>query len=198
MDVPWCIPLADCKDVTVRIVCVLADEFSATHIEPGQLKDIGALWGSWRTWRAWQTDNVLCHDFFKADELIKRAFHAVCNLYIPNKNYGALNRPPKVNLYDGDFPGEFDHPEEIVSMHLVADSADLVLLFGYDVSKITETDKFQKHKKTNYLNAFRATLNTYPQTQFVLIDHANELDTSLTKIPNLTCDKFEAVLQLLN
>lgn len=182
----------------MRVSCVIADDFSATHVDPAQLKEIGPLWGSWKTWRAWQTDNVLCHDFGKADELIKRAFHAVCNLYMPNKHYASLNRPARVNLYDGDFPGEFDHPEEIVSMHLVAESSDLVLLFGYQVNEISETDTFQKHKKTNYLNAFRATLNTYPETQFVLIDHVGSPDRSLTKISNLTCDKFESVLQLLN
>jgi hypothetical protein len=32
----------------------------------------------------------------------------------------------------------------------------------------------------------------------VLIDHAGDLDESLTKITNLTCDRFESVLQLLN
>lgn len=182
----------------MRIACVLADDFAATHIEPSQIKDISPVWGSWRTWRAWNTDNVLCHDFDKAAELVQRAFHAVCNLYIPNRHYAALNRPARVNLYDGDFPGEFDHPEEIVAMHLVAEHNDLVLLMGYDLTKITETDRYQKHKKINYFNAFRATLNTYPETQFVLIDHPGELDESLTKITNLTCDRFESVLQLLN
>lgn len=182
----------------MRIACVLSDRFAATHIEPEQLKKIGPLWGSWRTWRAWKTDNVLCHDFAKCQELTQRAFHAVCNLYIPNQHFGALNRPSKVQLYDGQFPGEFDRPEEIVAMHLVADSSDLVLLFGYDISTITETDKFQRHKQTNYLNAFRATLNTYANTQFVLIDHMDPIDKSFNSIANLTCDNFENVLKLLH
>lgn len=182
----------------MRVSCVLADAFAATHIEPEKLKHIGPLWGSWRTWRAWQTDNVLCHDFSKCQELTQRAFHAVCNLYIPNQHFAALNRPNNVRLYDGQFPGEFDHPEEIVSMHLVSDSADLVLLFGYDVSAVTESDKFQRHKQINYLNAFRATLNTYATTQFVLIDHLDPVDKSLQSITNLSCDSFESVLQLLN
>lgn len=181
----------------MRTAVVLADSFAATHINPEQIKTIGPLWGSWRTWRAWQTDNVLCHDFDKCQELTQRAFHAVCNLYIPNQHFAALNRPDRVKLYDGQFPGEFDRPEEIVAMHLVADSADLVLLLGYDVSAITETDKFQRHKQTNYLNAFRATLNTYTNTQFVLIDHVGSIDKSLESIANLTCDSFESVLQLL-
>ncbi len=182
----------------MRVCWIIADDFAATHIDPVKLKDVGPIWGSWRTWRAWNTDNVLCHDFAKAAELTQRAFHAVCNLYVPNKHYQSLNRPAKVNLYDGDFPGEFDNPEEIVAMHLVADANDLVLLLGYDLTKITETDKYQRHKQINYLNAFRATLNTYSETQFVLIDHAGDLDESLTKIANLTCDRFESVLQLLN
>lgn len=182
----------------MRVCWIIADNFAATHIEPAQLKDIAPIWGSWKTWRAWQTDNVLCHDFSQAAELIQRNFHSGCNLYVPSKHHGPLNRPTNVRLYDGDFPGEFDHPEEIIAMHLVAENNDLVLMLGYDLQKVTETDKYQRHKQLNYLNAFRATLNTYTQTQFVIIDHSENLDESLTKIANLTCDKFESVLQLLN
>jgi len=134
----------------------------------------------------------------KAQELLQRAFQAVCNFYTANKNYASLGRPLKVNLYEGDFPGELDHPEEIIAMHLVADHNDLVLLLGYDLTEVTTQDKYQRHKQLNYQNAFRATLNTYPNVQFVLIDHSGDLDKSFKNISNITCDKFESVLQLLN
>jgi basic membrane lipoprotein Med (substrate-binding protein (PBP1-ABC) superfamily) len=83
-------------------------------------------------------------------------------------------------------------------MHLVAEHNDLVLLLGYDLTEITTQDKYQRHKQLNYQNAFRATLNTYPNVQFVLIDHSGDLDKSFKNISNITCDKFESVLQLLN
>lgn len=177
---------------------IVADDFAGPHVDPDQIKKIGPVWGSWRTWRAWKTDNVLCHDVTQAQELLQRAFQAVCNFYTANKNYATLGRPLKVNLYEGDFPGELDRPEEIIAMHLVAEHNDLVLLLGYNLTKIEEEDKYQRHKRLNYQNAFRATLNTYPNVQFVLIDHPGDLDKSFQNISNITCDKFESVLQLLN
>ena len=182
----------------MRSCWIVADNFVSTHIEPEQIKKIAPVWGSWQTWRAWGTDNVICHDVTKAQELLQRAFQAVCNFYTANKNYASLGRPLKVNLYEGDFPGELDHPEEIIAMHLVAEHNDLVLLLGYNLAEVTTQDKYQRHKQLNYQNAFRATLNTYPNVQFVLIDHLGDLDKSFKNISNITCDKFESVLQLLN
>lgn len=182
----------------MRTSWIIADSFSSASIEPEQLKSIGPVWGSWRTWRAWSTDNVICHDFGRAQELLQRAFQAVCNLYVPNRHFSQLGRPAKVNVYEGDFPGELDRHEEIVAMHLAAAASDLVLLMGYDLGAITTEDRYERHKQTNYMNAFRATLNTYPEVQFVLIDHTKDLDKSLQSITNLTCDKFQTVLQLFN
>lgn len=182
----------------MKLCWIVADDFASPHIEPKTLKDLAPIWGSWRTWRAWGTDNVLCDDDSEAQELIQRAFQSVCNLYVPQRHYATLGRPMKVNLYEGSFPGELDHAEEIVAMHLVAESTDLVLMLGFDLTQITETEKLAKHKKINYQNAFRATLNTYPNTQWVLIDHPGDLDKSFQNITNITCDKFENVLHLLS
>ncbi len=182
----------------MKTAWIIADDFVSPDVEPEQIKEIAPVWGSWRTWRAWSTDNVLCHDANKAQELLQRAFQAVCNFYTANKNYASLGRPPGINLYEGNFPGELDNPEEIIAMHLVAENNDLVLLLGYNLTEITIEDKYQKHKKLNYQNAFRATLNTYPNVQFVLIDHPGDLAKSFQNIPNITCDKFQSVLQLLN
>jgi hypothetical protein len=182
----------------MRTSWIIANDFASATVDPEQLKGIGPIWGSWRTWRAWHTDNVLCHDFDRAQELLQRAFQAVCNFYVPNRYFATLNRPTGVNIYEGDFPGEMDDPEEIVAMHLASASSDLILLLGYDLSEITAEDRFERHKKLNYMNAFRATLNTYPDIQFVLIDHPGDLDESFQSVTNLTCDKYQTVLQLFN
>ena len=182
----------------MRVCWIISEDFASTHITPEQLKDIAPSWGSWKTWRAWNTDNVLCHDAVKAQELVQRAFHSVCNFYTANKNYAQLGRPARVNLYEGDFPGALDRPEEIIAMHLVAEQNDLVLLLGFDLAPKKSDDRFETHKNLNYTNAFRATLNTYPETQWVLIDHPEDLDKSFKNVTNLTCDKFENVLKLLS
>ncbi len=180
----------------MRVCWVISEQFASTHITSDQLKEIAPSWGSWRTWKAWNTDNVICHDLSSAQDLIKRAFHSVCNFYTANKNFSALNRPPRVNLYEGDFPGALDRPEEIIAMHLVAEQNDLVLLLGFDLSEKIFDDKYENHKRLNYINAFRATLNTYPETQWVLIDHADPVTKKIT-LPNLTVDSFDSVISML-
>lgn len=181
----------------MRICWVIADNFNDPLIEPDTLADVGSTWGSWRTWRAWNTDNVLCNDSKKAQDLVTRAFQAVCNLYIPKKDYASLGRPVGVKLYDGEFPAEFDSVEDIVAMHLVSSSNDLVLLLGFDLGESESEDKFEQHKRKNYLAAFRAAVKMYPTTQWVLINHQQELDPELKEFDNITCDSYENVLQLL-
>jgi hypothetical protein len=180
----------------MRSCWVLSENFASTHITPDQLKNIGSVWGSWRTWRAWHTDNVLCDDVFTAQDLTQREFHLGCNFYTANKNYAQLGRPQRVNLYEGNLPGELEFPEEIIAMHLVAEQNDLVLLLGFDLTDKKSDDKFETHKRTNYINAFRATLNTYPNTQWVLIDHPGAVTKKIT-LSNLTQDSFDSVVALL-
>jgi len=180
----------------MRISWIISDDFSDPTVEPATLNDIGSTWGSWRTWRAWNTDNVICYDLGKAKELIQRAFQAVCNLYVQKSGYAELGRPVGVNLFEGEFPAEFDHVEEIIAMHLIANNNDLVLLLGYDLSAPVINDKFELHKRRNYIAAFTAAVKMYPNTQWVLLDHS-ELSNDLQELDNITCDTYENVLQLL-
>jgi len=180
----------------VRVSWIVADNFSDPNVEPDVLKNIGGIWGSWRTWRAWNTDNVVCYDLSKAKELIQRAFQAVCNLYVQKKGYAELGRPVGVNLFDGEFPAEFDNVEEIIAMHLIAEQNDLVLLLGYDLSAPVIQDKFELHKRKNYIAAFTAAIKMYDNTQWVLLDHP-DLSDDIKNIDNVTCDTYENVLQLL-
>lgn len=182
----------------MRICWIVADEFNDPLTDPETLANIGSTWGSWRTWRAWNTDNVLCNDAKKAKELITRAFQAVCNLYIPKQHYVMLERPVGVKLYEGEFPAEFSGVEDIVSMHLVSAHNDLVLLLGFDLSTPAQTDAYELHKRKNYLSAFRAAVKMYPDTQWVLINHNQELDASIKQLENLSCDSYENVLKLLS
>ena len=67
----------------MEVAWVLSEDYVDPIVKSETIKDIGTTWGSWKTWRSWSTDNVLCADNAKAQELIKRAFHSVCNFYIP-------------------------------------------------------------------------------------------------------------------
>lgn len=168
-------------------------------IDTKALKNIGSLWGSWKTWRAFQTDNVICHDTTKADELIKRQFHKHCNFYIPNSSFIVLGRPEDVKVYQGDFVHELDHHEEIVSLHLASGSNDIVLLLGFDCSEQEKNpNKLLEHKAHNYRSLFKQAVLDNPQVQWVLVDHTLPLRKELTNLENLTQDSITNVIGMLS
>jgi hypothetical protein len=160
------------------------------------MKEIGPLWGSWRTWRSCQTDNVICHDFSKSEELIKRNFHNTCNFYIPSANWVSLDRPDSVNLYEGQFVDEFQ-PEEIIAMHLTATVSDVVLLLGFDwQDRLKNTNRLLEHRFQAYRALITHVINDNPEVQWVLVDHPGDIMKSMSKIPNLTKDTMEMALSL--
>lgn len=183
----------------MRINWVFAEGYQLDPaVDVESIKAVGPSWGSWRTWRACGTDNVVCHDVVKARELLQRAFHAVCNFYLPKKSFADLGRPGRVQLYDGDYTQEVISIEDIISVHLAAAQSDLVLLVGFDLST-TElpADRFQQHRIKNYHGLLRSAMSTNAQTQWVMIDHQPNLDPAYAKLPNLTCDSMQNALQLL-
>jgi len=183
----------------LNISWVLADTVvldPMQELEP--LKQTGAFWGSWRTWRAWQTDNVICHDLSKADELLKRAFQAACNFYIPNSAYVALNRPMGVQVYEGDFVHDVVRREEIVAMHLAASTSDVVLLMGFDFAEQAKNpDRMQEHQAQHYRGLVTQAIRDNVNTQWVLIDHPGKIHPAMSDLSNLTQDTMAGVLELL-
>lgn len=178
--------------------------FAAGYVIPESmsvetLKNIAPTWGSWKTWHGCNTDNVICHDLVKARELYARAIQAVCNFYLPEKFHHALSRPTGVQFYQGDFLQDVHDLEDIISMHLVADRSDLVMLFGFDLANPGMIDnRLEKHRVTNRLGLLRQIIIANSDTQWVLIDHAQATDSAFETIANLTCDSVENVLHLLS
>jgi hypothetical protein len=177
--------------------------FAANHVidpavDTSEIKRIAATWGSWKTWRACETDNVICDDLAKSRELLKRAFQAVCNFYVPRRYYQDLGRPVGTKFYDGEFHEQVDDIEDIIALHLVANVSDIVLLVGFDVSQpAVIDDRFEKHKIQNRLGLIRSTFLQNTETQWVLVDHPGPIGKGFQDIANLTCDKFQNVIQLL-
>lgn len=183
MRVNWVFSCAWIPDVTVDMACI---------------KNVGPSWGSWKSWRGCDTDNVICHDRGRAQELLHRAFQAVCNFYVPRKYYQDLGRPVGVKLYDGDFLEETFDLEDIVAMHLAAANSDIILLAGFDLGKpIPVEDRFEMHKVRNRLGLMRQVMASNPGVQWVLIDHLAEIDVAFSELSNLTRDSVGNVLKLL-
>lgn len=167
-------------------------------VDIDRIKSVGPLWGSWQTWRACSTDNVICHSGAKARELLDRAFQAVCNFYVPRSEYEFLQRPIGVKLYEGSYHQELEDIEDIVALHLCAAVSDIVLLLGYDLGSLPETeDKLARHRMINRHGLIRSAIAGSAQTQWVAIDHPRDLDKAYQTLPNLTCDSMTSVLQLL-
>jgi len=184
----------------MNISWVLADD---AEIDPTQniedLKRLGPIWGSWRGWRAYQTDNVICHDQTKANELTKRQFQQHCNFYIPNAVYTALQRPEGVKLYAGEFVHDVIRQEEIVALHLAATTSDIVLLLGWNLSKLQpNTDKLAANRAQHHRNLVYQALKDYDQTQWVVIDHPDPVDPRLVALPNFTVDTMSTALTLVS
>ena len=121
----------------MQVSWVISSEYKDDKATPEQLKAIGNTWGSWKTWRSYSTTNVLCTNDEKARDLIKRAFHSVCNFYIPQKSYAALGRPPGVQVFDGQFPGDFDNQEDIEN--ITCDTYESVLQLLGDLNLDSDT-----------------------------------------------------------
>ena len=182
----------------MNISWILADLATADPtLDVTELKRLGAFWGSWRTWRTWQTDNVICHDQRKASELIARNFQNNCNFYIPNSVYTSLDRPDGVRLYEGAFVHDVDRQEEIVALHLAATTNDIVLLLGFDLTELTpNADRLTTHRAQHHRNHIRQAIKDFDQVQWVVVDHAGDLDPNLANFSNIVTDTLQNVLAL--
>ena len=183
----------------MNINWVLANQLDLDPtVDLDKLKSIGSLWGSWRTWRACQTDNVICHDAIRAEELINKQFATICNFYVSNTVYQNLEQPQRVQTYGGDFSHEVQEQDEIVAMHLAATASDIVLLLGFDwTAKPLPADADQKLLRHNYINLVREAIAGNARTQWVLIDHSGEIMPELSKLTNLTQDTMTKVFAML-
>ncbi len=185
----------------MNIQWVLADNLILDPmIDLAHMKQGGAFWGSWKTRRAYNTDNVICHELGKAQELIKRAFQHTCNFYIPNSTYLALNRPLGVRVYEGDFMGnDVANRDEIVAMNLAASISDVVLLLGFDFSETPSLpDNLEDVKAKHYRGLVHQAIKSRPTVQWILVDHENEIRSELSSLPNFGRDTFNNVLAILN
>lgn len=184
----------------MNINWVIADGY---HVDPtidlSVLKNIGSIWGSWRTWRSCGTDNVICHNVTKAQELVQRNFQTNCNFFVPEEHFRSIGRPPGVQFYGGKFDEETTSIDDIIALHLASSNSEIILLLGFNFQKISTdiTDKFELHKIKNYYGLTRSLIASKPELQFVLVDHPGDLDKSFKDLANLTCDNLENVLQLL-
>ena len=157
------------------------------------IKNVAPIWGSWRTQRGYQTDNVICWDPEQATQLVAQGYGAICNLFIHQSVYEELDKPDRVRVFGGEFAHAVDSADDIVGMHLVASTADVVLMTGFDFTE----PKNPTESRTNYLGLAAQVVRDHPKQQWVLIDHSIDLAKPFQVQENITCDRMKNVLQLL-
>ena len=184
----------------MNINWVLADTVTfGPEVDIERLKQLGSFWGGWRTWRGCQTDNVVCNDLTKAGELLKRNFQKSCNFYVPNTAYQQLNRPDGVRLFEGTFQHDVDRHDEIVAMHLVTGTSDIVLMLGFDLAeKPVNPDRLQQLRDQNYRGLIRQAIKDNEHIQWVIVDHPGDIGKDMSNLENLTVDTMDNVLTLVN
>jgi hypothetical protein len=178
---------------------VLSQDTPSGAADPKVFSTVAESWSNVETWREYQTDNVVCHNMETAVNLIRRAFHAIVNLYVPRANYQDLGRPVGVKLYEGEFnDNAVDNKEDIIMMNLASPNSDIVLMYGFDLSPVeTDTDPLEQRFKKAYRHNIATIVKSNPETQFVLVDYNLELADNIKGLENLTLDSLDAVLELL-
>ena len=163
------------------------------------LKNIGPCWGSWRTWRACQTDNVICHDAARAQELLSKQFEQQCNLYLSQAVHEELKPPARVRAYGGDFVEPTEREEEIIAMHLASSQSDIVLLLGFDFApQPAYADPEVQRRAENYRLYVQHIIKDNSEVQWVLVDHDTKLMPEVQDLPNLTVDNLANIIKMLN
>ena len=89
-------------------------------------------------------------------------------------------------------------PRPAVAMHLAATTSDIVLMLGYDLSKLhLPEDRLEANRLQHHRNMIKQALIMYETVQWVIVDHTADIDSSLQDLPNLVTDSLASVLALI-
>ena len=182
----------------MRVSWVLSEEIPTGLLDMEIVNSVSASWGSWKTWKEHKTENCICTDISAAGDLIKRAFHAVCTLYVPQDGYVRLGNPLGVKLFDGSFSSSVSNKDDIVALNLASPNNDIVLMSGFNLTPLySGGDEKERIAREEYYFNIRALIQSHSTTQFVLVDYDDELAGWAKDLENLTVDTIESVKTLL-
>ena len=182
----------------MRISWVIGQEIPANALDVKVVKEVASSWGSWSTWKQYKTDNCICTNESESKELLRRAFHAVCNFYIMQDSYNRVGSPAGVKLFDGTFKNDsIANKDDIVALNLVAPNNDIVLMSGFDFSPLDVNDPLTMITREEYYFNINELMKTHSTVQFVLVDYTHELAMWAKELPNLSVDDMDSVKSLL-
>lgn len=155
------------------------------------IKSIGPTWGGWRSWRYTNSDNVVCADAKKTAELLGTRFYQNCNLYLPDALRRDSEWPREVRVFGGEFPVEVERREEMIAMSLAGSISDIVLLYGFkfDSESWQSRDEYSRGFIVHTLSSLR--------TQWVIVDHVDEIVNEISDLSNFSTDSLINVVTLM-
>lgn len=176
----------------MRICWVISEEIEADSLDMKIVREVAPSWGSWKTWKEHKTENCISTNLTHTTDLIKRAFHAICNFYIPQDHYTKAGSPMGVKLFDGTFKNNnISNKNDLVALNLATPGNDIVLMSGFNFSATED-----EGRKEYYFNVCEL-MKKHSTVQFVLVDYEGNLDTWAEKQENLTLDTIDSVKNLL-
>lgn len=168
----------------MNIAWVIAEKYLLPpKIPTSALNDAAPIWASWRLWRTYNIDNTVCYQDTDVEQVIDQGYHEVSNLYISETAWQKLQKPTGVKCFGGSFPKSIAQSEDVIAVHLAAAQNDLILLLGFDLADA-------------YSIFYTGLIENTPDKQWVIVD--NTVPKNFSSLSNLTCDKLQNVLQLLN
>ncbi len=182
----------------MKISWVLGQEITE-DLDLDLISSIAPSWGSWKTWKKYKTDNCICANADDAEKLIQRAFHALCNFYMMRDDFLHVGRPQGVKLFDGNFKNNtVTNKDDIVTLNLVVPENDIVLMSGFNLSPLDESDPLSLLIREEYYFNLNELMKEYENVQFVLVDYKHEMAQWAKDLPNLNVDTIASVRTLLD
>jgi len=183
----------------MKVCWVISEDVPAGLLDPKVIKDIATSWGSWKTWKEYRPENCICSSTTDAKNLISRAFHAVCTLYIMQESYVKAGNPIGVKIFNGQFKSTtVCNKDDIIALNIAVPQSDIVLMSGFNFSPILNTDdEVTRTAREEYYFNVRALIKLNAETQFVLVDYTHELASWARELNNVTLDTIDSVKNLL-
>ena len=174
----------------MKIATIVANDYTTNLITPQDLRKIGAVWSSLDAHNRWLSDNVVCYSNESARIAVNLGVNNNNHFFINSANFDAIGKQKNIHYFEGNFPGEFTRPDEIIAMHLAGMYFDLVILLGFDLSHSDDGDQ------ARYISSAMAAIQTRENTQWVAVLPNNKVSERLVALDNFTTDTIDSILTL--
>ena len=181
----------------MKIGWALSEQIAKNVTDVDELKNIAPTWGSCSIYNNYNVDNIICNDIKQSEKLIKHNVQNNVNFYMPHENFNTLGKPPNIKVFQGTFnDSNINYKDDIVTLNVITNMYDIILLLGFKFTKPKSTDKLKQHKQLAYLHNIKTIIEDHRDKQFVLVNYKGKLSNDFESLENLSRDSLANVLEL--